>query len=92
MRLRSSISPDVTAFWGKIFGVRRKCPTCGRAITVEAPDTFRPFCSERCRTADLGKWLDGAYRIGSPVSEEDLDQSATPRDADDGEDDRFRPQ
>jgi endogenous inhibitor of DNA gyrase (YacG/DUF329 family) len=22
---------------------------------------------------DLGSWLDGAYRIGAPVSEEDLD-------------------
>ena len=33
--------------------MRRKCPTCGRVITVEPPDTFRPFCSERCRTADL---------------------------------------
>jgi len=33
-----------------------------------------PFCTERCRLADLGKWLDGAYRIGAPASEEDLDQ------------------
>jgi endogenous inhibitor of DNA gyrase (YacG/DUF329 family) len=24
--------------------------------------------------ADLGKWLDGGYRIGTPVSEDDLDQ------------------
>jgi endogenous inhibitor of DNA gyrase (YacG/DUF329 family) len=37
-------------------------------------DRVRPFCSERCRLADLGKWLDGAYRIGTPVSEDDLDQ------------------
>ena len=35
---------------------------------------FLPFCSERCRMADLGKWLDGAYRIGTPVTEDDLDQ------------------
>jgi endogenous inhibitor of DNA gyrase (YacG/DUF329 family) len=34
---------------------------------------YRPFCSERCRSIDLGSWLDGAYRISSPVSEEDLD-------------------
>jgi endogenous inhibitor of DNA gyrase (YacG/DUF329 family) len=51
-----------------------KCPTCGRPLDLGAePTPFRPFCSERCRTADLGAWLDGAYRIGSPVSEEDLD-------------------
>jgi endogenous inhibitor of DNA gyrase (YacG/DUF329 family) len=23
---------------------------------------------------DLGKWLDGGYRIATPLSEEDLDQ------------------
>jgi endogenous inhibitor of DNA gyrase (YacG/DUF329 family) len=22
-----------------------------------------PFCSERCRLLDLGKWFDGQYRI-----------------------------
>lgn len=33
--------------------------------------------------ADLGKWLDGGYRIEAPLAEEDLDQSATPPDADD---------
>jgi endogenous inhibitor of DNA gyrase (YacG/DUF329 family) len=53
----------------------RKCPTCRRTLgpgAMTAP--HRPFCSERCRTADLGSWLDAAYRIGSPVTEEDLDQ------------------
>ena len=24
---------------------------------------WRPFCSERCRMADLGRWLSGDYRI-----------------------------
>jgi len=73
--------------------VRRKCPTCGRVTTVESPDAFAPFCSERCRLADLGKWLDGGFRISSPVSEEDLDEGATPRDTDDPDnDDRFRRQ
>lgn len=71
----------------------RKCPTCGRVVKAEPSDAFFPFCTERCRLADLGKWLDGGYRIGSPMSEEDLDQSATPRDADDPDDDgRSRPQ
>ena len=49
------------------------------------PDTYRPFCSARCRAADLGKWLDGGYRIGAPVSEEDLDQGL---DADDTDSER----
>jgi uncharacterized protein len=27
---------------------------------------FRPFCSERCRLADLGRWLGGDYRVAGP--------------------------
>jgi endogenous inhibitor of DNA gyrase (YacG/DUF329 family) len=49
---------------------------------VTPPDAFRPFCSERCRAADLGKWLDGAHRISAPLSEEDLDQGLVPDDTD----------
>lgn len=25
----------------------------------------RPFCSPRCKTIDLGRWLDGDYRLPS---------------------------
>jgi len=32
--------------------------------------------------ADLSKWLDGSFRIGAPVSEEDLDQGIVPDDGD----------
>jgi endogenous inhibitor of DNA gyrase (YacG/DUF329 family) len=62
--------------------VRRTCPTCGRAVEVKPPDSHRPFCSERCRLADLGKWLDGGFRITAPVSEEDLDQGDVSDDTD----------
>mgnify|MGYP002402952404 CR=1 FL=1 len=49
------------------------CPTCrGPAEWEDNP--FRPFCSERCRSADLGNWLNAAYRISAPVEEEDLDE------------------
>ncbi len=40
---------------------------------AEAPGRF-PFCSSRCRLIDLGRWIDGEYRIpGDPIdgSEED---------------------
>jgi endogenous inhibitor of DNA gyrase (YacG/DUF329 family) len=56
-----------------------KCPTCGRATAPETLPT-RPFCSDRCRTADLGRWLEGSYRIGSPIEEEDLDEGLSTRD------------
>jgi endogenous inhibitor of DNA gyrase (YacG/DUF329 family) len=30
---------------------------------------YRPFCSERCKLADLGSWLNGDYRL--PADEPD---------------------
>ncbi len=36
-----------------------KCPTCGAPAVVE----FKPFCCKRCADVDLGRWLNGGYRI-----------------------------
>ena len=73
--------------------MHRRCPTCRRQLHAEAAaGAHRPFCSERCRLADLGSWLDGAYRIGSPVTEEDLDQGlAGGSDGDGDGDGRTKP-
>jgi uncharacterized protein len=50
------------------------CPTCKRRCEGTFSDfPTLPFCSPRCRAADLGSWLNESYRIGSPLSEEDLD-------------------
>jgi hypothetical protein len=42
-----------------------RCPTCG--MLVQVTDEDFPFCSNRCRTIDLGKWSMGVYKISSPV-------------------------
>ncbi len=42
-----------------------RCPTCG--ALVRARDEDFPFCSDRCRKIDLGKWASGVYKISSPV-------------------------
>jgi len=44
-----------------------KCPNCGKRAEYEG-NVYRPFCSERCRLVDLGKWFNEEYRI--PVKEE----------------------
>lgn len=31
-----------------------------------------PFCSDRCRLIDLGKWASGGYVISSPVHDPEL--------------------
>ena len=45
------------------------CPVC--KTEVREPDLSRnplfPFCSERCKLIDLGRWLNGKYQI--PVDE-----------------------
>ena len=39
-----------------------KCPTCGG--TVEWRDNpARPFCSERCKLIDFGRWANEEYRV-----------------------------
>ena len=63
-----------------------KCPTCGKVLVGGPAGPYRPFCSERCRSIDLGSWLDGAYRISAPVSEEDLDQGSPEGARTDGDD------
>lgn len=42
-----------------------RCPTCG--MIVQQKDEDFPFCSDRCRKIDLGKWATGVYKISSPV-------------------------
>ncbi|GAC1425860.1 MAG: DNA gyrase inhibitor YacG [Acidobacteriaceae bacterium] len=42
-----------------------RCPTC-RTIVLAKSEDF-PFCSDRCRRIDLGKWASGDYKISSPV-------------------------
>ena len=45
------------------------CRTCGKPVDRGA-STF-PFCSERCRLADLGKWFNEGYRMSRPVEEDE---------------------
>ena len=40
----------------------RRCVICHRLLG-EGEDRWFPFCSERCKWVDLGRWLGEAYRI-----------------------------
>jgi uncharacterized protein len=73
------------------------CPTCKRTFDhpyegkpphersgKPGPAHFGPFCSERCRSADLGNWLDGNYRIANSAdADEDDDGVETAARSDD---------
>ena len=41
----------------------RSCPSCGRALPPRRENGTWPFCSDRCRLADLGRWVGESYRI-----------------------------
>jgi uncharacterized protein len=46
-----------------------KCPICKKPVTSKEGEF--PFCSDRCRLIDLGKWASGAYVISSPAQDGD---------------------
>ena len=50
------------------------CPTCRAMFAKGAADARPPFCSERCRLIDLGRWLGEEYRVPD-------DDSAVPEEA-----------
>ncbi len=39
------------------------CPHCGKQMKWDTHNRFRPFCSERCKLIDLGKWANEDYRV-----------------------------
>lgn len=55
-----------------------RCPICGAAVTIDEgkPGRSFPFCSERCRNADLSRWFNEGYTVpveGNRVIQEALD-------------------
>lgn len=57
-----------------------KCPTCHKGVQWEG-NPHRPFCSERCRTIDLGAWTEERFKL--PGDEPDF--FADEQDDDDDE-------
>lgn len=52
-----------------------RCPTCRTLVLAGAPDF--PFCSDRCRVIDLGKWASGGYVISTKINDpEELESIA----------------
>ena len=50
-----------------------RCPTCRTLVTAGA-ENF-PFCSDRCRIIDLGKWASGGYVISTPITDPEMLES-----------------
>ncbi len=55
---------------------KRKCPICGKPAVAE----FQPFCSKRCSTIDLGRWLGERYRAPGEPAPRAANGSGEPED------------
>ena len=52
-----------------------RCPICKKPVReredATEPNPHFPFCSDRCKLIDLGRWLEGKYQIPVEGSESD---------------------
>lgn len=55
-----------------------QCPTCRRLFEPDLTASSMPFCSVRCKMADLNRWFD--EEIGLPVhaSNEEEEEGESP--------------
>ncbi len=58
-----------------------KCPRCGTETAFDKTNPFRPFCSERCKLVDLGRWASEGYRVPTRSREEQDDETPPPRES-----------
>jgi uncharacterized protein len=58
-----------------------KCPACNKPVAWIETSRWRPFCSERCKTIDLGDWAANRHVIaGSPA--DSTEESPVPPEPD----------
>ena len=58
------------------------CPQCGRPVEWAVTSRWRPFCSARCKTIDLGAWAAEKYRVPVEEAEDQDDSAPAPRPRD----------
>ncbi len=53
------------------------CRNCGKGLSYKSIGDlpFFPFCSERCRLIDLGKWVEEGHRIEEPFAPDKADET-----------------
>ena len=52
--------------------INATCPICGRRMQSQFLSDWPqfPFCSQKCKTIDLGRWLSERYSIPAEEPEE----------------------
>ena len=59
-------------------GTAPRCPICRRESPPRRVNRAFPFCSDRCKLVDLGRWLGEEYRIPGPRPGDAADRPARP--------------
>lgn len=61
---------------------RLTCPTCDKELPVEidGESALFPFCSDRCKLADLNRWLTGEHLIVESLNPEQLSEELLRQD------------
>jgi uncharacterized protein len=57
------------------------CPRCGQRASLDTTNAWRPFCTERCKMIDLGKWASEQFSIPAedqPLESEEEASRKTP--------------
>lgn len=58
-----------------------RCPGCGKLQPYDLANPARPFCSMRCRSADLAAWASESYRVSAAPGADAGDAAAGPDNA-----------
>lgn len=45
-----------------------QCPTCKMEVVWSSENSYKPFCSQRCKLIDLGDWATEAHKIPGEVN------------------------
>lgn len=61
------------------------CPTCQKPAEWQ-DNPHRPFCSERCKLIDFGRWANEEYRVpAEPAPETIRDEGIGPKAEDENQ-------
>jgi endogenous inhibitor of DNA gyrase (YacG/DUF329 family) len=56
------------------------CPTCKGRAALHPENPAHPFCSRRCKLADLSNWFSESYTVpAEPANPDELPEQTDPK-------------
>ncbi|MEI8212352.1 MAG: DNA gyrase inhibitor YacG [Planctomycetota bacterium] len=57
---------------------RLQCPTCRKQFVPDLTSAAMPFCSVRCKMADLNRWFEEDVGLPVHTSDEEQEEESPP--------------